>query len=404
MWDDCFDVVVVGGGVMGLGAAYYSARAHKEVLLLEQFDFFNDQSSSKGDSRFFRVMYSDLTLALLAQAADPLWRQLEVDAGMSLRDMNGLLFWGTPAGVNTPEGNLPGCKQTMDTLGIEYEEYSTPGELRTAYPILKELPEECVGLYQADAGVIHAKRTCSALFHLGQELNVTARPNERVDSIVPAQEAGAPVTVVTSRGTYRGRKVILTPGAWTNQLLNALGLQLNLDIWEMTVCHYQMLKPPAEPYPMWFYFGLPVGDDEGTYYSIPPVGDSGRVKVATDFTNHIVHAPSQCTRIPDERILALVKQFVASHVVGLSEDPIPGSAHTCNYTVAPDFGFVLDFLPGSRDIVLFSGEGGQAFKFAPLIGTVLAELALAGVTRYNISSFTMDRPALLGWDTERHRA
>lgn len=380
---------------MGLATAYYAARAGKRVLVLDQFELFNQQGSSKGDSRFFRIMYSDRVLSLLAQASDPLWRDLERESGVRLRDMNGLLFWGTPAGVSTPEGNLPGCKEAMDALGIPYEEYESPAALAQAYPVLRQLPDDCIGLYQADAGVIRADETCRALYRLGQALGVTALANQRVVDIVPGDRDGDDVAVTTETGTHRGRSVVLAPGAWTNDLLRPLGLQLNLEIWEMTVCHYGLNAPPALPYPMWFYFGLPSGDDGGTYYSIPPVAGSGRVKVSTDFTNRIVPSPADCTRAPDERILQLVREFVGSYVNGLTDDALPGSAHTCNYTVAPDFGFILDAVPGHRNIILFSGEGGQAFKFAPLIGMVLTELALAGITRYNISNFSIHRPGII---------
>ena len=374
---------------MGLATAYYLARAHKSVLLLEQHDLANAFGSSKGVSRFFRIMYSDIALALLAQASDPLWRQLENDAGVNLRDMNGLLFWGTPEGVETPEGNLPGCKATMDALGIRYDEFGSPRDLQAAYPILKNLPGDCIGLYQADAGVIHAEETCRAYARLGRDLGVLVRTHEQVVSIGDANGGTHGVVVETSAGTYYGRKLVLAVGMWTNDVLGSLGVQLDLRIWEMTVSYYRLVAPKDRPYPMWFYFGLPSGDDGGTYYSIPPVGSSDRVKVSTDFTNHIFGSAKECTGVPDERILELVQEFVDSHIDGLGDGPIPEATYTCNYTVAPRFAMKLDFVPGQRDIVVFTGEGGQAFKFAPLFGMALSELVLAGTTRHNISNLAI---------------
>ena len=55
-----YDVIVVGGDPIGLFAAHQWARAGKKVLLLEQFEFFNERASSKGDSRFFRIIYADV--------------------------------------------------------------------------------------------------------------------------------------------------------------------------------------------------------------------------------------------------------------------------------------------------------------------------------------------------------
>ncbi len=81
---DRFDVIVVGGGAMGLSAAYSCARTGKRVLVLEQFRFFNERGSSKGLSRFFRIVYSDALLCLLARSAYPLWQELERESGETL--------------------------------------------------------------------------------------------------------------------------------------------------------------------------------------------------------------------------------------------------------------------------------------------------------------------------------
>lgn len=393
---DCdFDILVIGGGVVGLAASYYAALAGYRVIGLEQFNFLNEYGSSKGESKFFRVMYSDRILASLAQAADPIWRDLETAASVRLREMTGLLFLGRPAGLNTAEGNLLGCKAVMNQLGIHYKEYSSPAAIQRDFPVFCRLPSDSIGMFQADAGVIYAEDTSRALIELARGCGVALHNHEPVVAIIPPRRLADGVVVNTASAQYTATKVIVSVGAWTNVLLGSLGLKLPLKIWEMTVSYHRVEEMMSDRYPLWFYFGLPEGDDGGTYYGVPPLRNSDRVKLAANFTKRVVDWPQECTHVPDERVLTLVQEFAAAHMRGLSAAPIEGSAYTCNYSVGPVFRPAIDFVPGFPDIVLFAAEGGQSFKFAPLFGKILAELAATGSTRYDIGCLSLQATGLL---------
>ena len=140
MGPSAYDVIVVVGGAIGLSAAYQCARAGKKVLLLvEQFEFFNEHASSKGDSRFFRIIYADARLSLLAQSAYALWRELEREAETTLLTRTGVLFYGIAGDLMTREGNLKSCLQVMDALGIPYQNYDASA-LKERFPVLKNIP------------------------------------------------------------------------------------------------------------------------------------------------------------------------------------------------------------------------------------------------------------------------
>src|SRR5215217_3093020 len=79
-----YDVIVVGGGVMGCATAYHLAKRGRRVLLLEQFAIGHDRGSSHGHSRIFRLAYDAPDYVRLAQAAFPLWRALERESGADL--------------------------------------------------------------------------------------------------------------------------------------------------------------------------------------------------------------------------------------------------------------------------------------------------------------------------------
>jgi sarcosine oxidase len=66
---------------------------------------------------------------------------------------------------------------------------------------------------------------------------------------------------------------------------------------------------------------------------------------------------------------------------------------TCLYTLTPDRDFVIDRLPGHPEVSIAIGAG-HAFKFASVIGRILAELALGGTTHSDIAAFSADRAIL----------
>jgi sarcosine oxidase len=79
----------------------------------------------------------------------------------------------------------------------------------------------------------------------------------------------------------------------------------------------------------------------------------------------------------------------------MSTHPSPrtllAAVKTCLYTVTPDHDFVLDRLPDAPNIIVASPCSGHGFKFAPVIGEILADLATAGRTGHDISRFRLGR-------------
>ena len=53
-------------------------------------------------------------------------------------------------------------------------------------------------------------------------------------------------------------------------------------------------------------------------------------------------------------------------------DPRPVYSEACLYTMSPDGDFILDKIDG---VIVCGGDSGHAFKFAPLLGRFIADLA-----------------------------
>jgi glycine/D-amino acid oxidase-like deaminating enzyme len=56
---------------------------------------------------------------------------------------------------------------------------------------------------------------------------------------------------------------------------------------------------------------------------------------------------------------------------------------------------VLDVVPGHQNVVIFTGDCGNAFKFTPLIGSILADLAVTGSTQHDIGGYSITRPGIM---------
>jgi sarcosine oxidase/L-pipecolate oxidase len=159
-----FDVIVVGGGPIGLATAYDCARAGKSVLVLEQFNFFNQSGSSNDLVRMFRTMYTEDYMADLAKESIRVWGELERDSAEQLILMSGLLNFGDPNYSTGPEGNLMAPIKNLERLGMPYR-LLTPAEIEAEYP-LTGLPSTFKGIFAPDNGCINVPLVLRTLHRL----------------------------------------------------------------------------------------------------------------------------------------------------------------------------------------------------------------------------------------------
>jgi monomeric sarcosine oxidase len=397
-----FDIIIIGGGTIGLSAAYYAAKRDLKTLLLEQYDqFANSCASSGGYSRFFRIMHSSAYMAELAETALALWQEIETASNSKIFKPHRLIFYGVSG--TTPEGNLGEMERILANLGVQYDWYGSRDALRNAFPVFKYVPDDYIGLVQPNSAVIRTRESMAAFHKLATSEGATLLTKQR--AAVTTRKGVYQVTCPA--GTYSSPHLILAPSAWTNHLLRPFNTQLNLQIWQMTVAYFQAEVNKFE-YPFWYEFGpeqsegkapmlrmTKTGADQDLFYGFPPDEKPGYIKASADFAfpPNKYTDPDQCTCRPDPEILSRLGRFLQERFNGVS--PMPIDHHTCLYTMSRDYQMVLDKLPGHPNVAIFTLDSGRGFKFTPLFGRVLVDLATTGSTGYDISPFSINRPGII---------
>jgi sarcosine oxidase len=352
-----FDVIVLGLGAMGSAAAMHLARRGVRVLGLERFGPAHDRGSSHGESRLIRRAYFESPAYVpLLERSYQLWDALSADAGATLLHRTGLVLFGRRAAT---------ASAVAREHGIAVERLS-PAEARARFPALR-VDDDLEPLLEPEAGWLEVERCVRAHLDAARAASADLRFDEpalawRVDP------SSGQVEVETGRGRHRGGRLVVAAGAWAPSLLADLGLPLQVN----RVVQTWFDAAPAHDAPC---FGFDLAD--GFFYGFPRTG--GRVKVAEHTARQPVAGPDDVRRDVDAADTRRVEEFVRERLAHLRTPP--ARAKTCLYTMTPDEHFVVDRHPEHPQVAVAAGFSGHGFKFSPVVGEMLADLALEGRAR-----------------------
>jgi glycine/D-amino acid oxidase-like deaminating enzyme len=363
-----FDLIVVGGGITGLCSALYGASMGKRVGLFESGSILQNGNASKGRSRFFRIMYESAQLATLAELSYALWSQLENRTRCQLLDRYPLLFYGDLGVAETVEGDLRACASVMEQLGIAFDSLSA-SQMRELYPVFRDLPTNYRGLLQCDAAVIKADVCIRAIFDEAESFGVRFFEHSLV-AVDSQRTTGAEVVIQVGRDTYTANQMVIAAGVGTNALTAPLGVDIDQQIWLMTIAHFPVDNNDA--YPFWYEFGQSK-DGSSLFYGFPVGTDlPGCVKASTDFSPHIGRDLSPSSFLPDQNEVKRIAQHLGQRFTGIEEQP--QLIETCHYAMSRSGKPILSLLPRYDNIAVLAGESGRSFKFAPAFGRKLNNL------------------------------
>ncbi len=356
------NVIVLGLGVMGTAAAMHLSRRGARVLGVEQYSIGHELGSSHGETRLIRKAYFESPAYVpLLQRSYELWRELEKKTGQELLFETGLVMFAPGS-----RAKLDAARATAAMHGIDVEVLD---ERQATARFSGFDASGCAALYESTGGWLAVERCVAAHARVARELGADLHESERVLSWSATTDG---VAVTTDRQTYLADHLVITAGPWAPDVL--AGAQLPLAVHRVTQ-HWFAAQSSWRSSPC-FAFDLP----EGFFYGFPSL-DGATIKLA-------LHAPgARCTPADVSRELSAEdarkpEAFVERWLKGVEPHALRGK--TCMYTMTPDEHFIVDRHPAHANVHFGAGFSGHGFKFAPVIGECLAELAIDGQSRHPI--------------------
>lgn len=369
-----YDVVVIGLGVMGAAAAWSAARRGARVLGVDARAAGHAMGSSHGKTRATRESYFESSEYVpLAQGAHQLWRVLESEAQTNLLTMNGGAYLGPP-----DHPVLAGVRQAAEAHDLALEVYS-PAEIMALHPGFF-VPDGWQGLIERTSGVLRAE-ACIAAFH-----DVARKQGADLRFGATAQSwrvLANGVIVDLDSGPVKAGKLILTLGPWAVEGLADLNLPIHCR--RVTVAHFDTERPEdyaTDTLGVFFWAA-----EMGVYGGFQHIEGQGVKLLRHDDGGACT--PETIQREVTEADIRAFTDFSAFHLPGVGAKV--REAYTCIYTMTPDDHFIIDRHPSSRDIVYATGFSGHGFKFAPVIGELLADLSLKGQTDHPVGFLAASR-------------
>ncbi len=370
-----YDVIVLGVGGMGSAACAHLARRGACVLGLEQFALGHARGSSHGETRIIRLAYFEHPdYVPLLRRAYTLWEDLETEVGQRLLHKTRLLLAGPPHG-EIIQGTLRAAEQHRLPL-----EQLTPAEASRRYPGIV-VPEDLAVVIEPDGGYLRAEDCTAAHQAIARRHGAVLREHTPVRELSWGPNV---VTVVTDEARYTAAKLVITAGAWTSRLLTRLAVPLVVS---RKLLGWFDVPPGAyhvDGGSPCFFFEMPTG----AFYGFPSL-DGATLKVANHFGVEPIQDPSSVDRRCHPADVAPLVEFLRL-VFPQARSTLARHA-VCMYTLSPDQHFLLDHWPESSAVTLACGFSGHGYKFASVIGEILADLTLDGKTPHPIDFLRLSR-------------
>eukprot|EP00058_Branchiostoma_floridae_P014669 XP_002600157.1 hypothetical protein BRAFLDRAFT_204217 [Branchiostoma floridae] len=376
--DEVWGCIVVGGGVMGSATALQLVERGVRTLLLEQFTLPHTRGSSVGGTRVIRRAYRE-QLAYMADIVTEsisMWEQLQDKTGVKLIVPKPFVV----VADRTVEG-VRSKARTLQTAGLPHRLAGGPA-LRADFPAL-HYPVGFTGLVDEKGAQIRADKAIKCLQEVFSQKGGVIRDGVKVETITP----GDVITLSTSRGTYRTRRLVLTCGPWAGDVLAGVGLHPPLQVMPINLLY--MRKSQGEPISVRDDFPC-LFDDDSEVGAFPSLEHPDTIKGGTD-RGHTAHPDRRDADMAAQLAAdqAFLKDYVSKHFPDFENQPCV--VERCMYTNTPDGNFILDRYPSHSNIVFGTGFSGHGFMAAPVVGQLLCQMVLDLPTSYDVTPFRLSR-------------
>jgi sarcosine oxidase len=373
---EIFDVIVLGLGAHGSSAAYHLSKNDIKVCGIDKFVPPHVFGSSHGESRIIRQAYHESPMYVpLVKDAYTLWNTLENISGKKLLLKTGGLILGNENGMV-----IKGARLSAETHNVPYE-YLNSKEIAKRFPALKPT-EDTVAVVEQSAGILFPEKCIKTNLELANKNGARLLFGEAVQSI---KQKNNHVEIVTGKNIFQTEKLIVSVGAWLNDLLPELKLPLNIKrqvlFWfrNENKQMQQFIEPEQLPIFIWEYSSPHI------FYGFPDLGSG--IKIAPHHEGQSIHPDLLSKEVYEDEIKQM-KNILDKY---FNADTRFSSSDVCMYTNTPDEHFIVDYYPSNKNIIMASPCSGHGFKFSSAIGKMLCDMALEKQLSFDISPFSINR-------------
>ncbi len=382
-----YDSVVLGLGAMGSAALYQLAKRGRKVLGLDQFSPPHAFGSSHGDTRITRLAIGEGEhYTPLVMRSHEIWREIERETGIKLLTITGGLVMSSRAKTSRLH-----VQDFFATTVAAAKRFRIAHDILDAKAIRRRFSQfnvrdDEIGYYESEAGFVRPEACIRVQLNLAKKYGATIHTEHKVLGFEPS---GATVAITTDKDKYLADRLIVSAGAWLPQLIGEtyakpFAVRRQTLFWFAPKGPVTPFLPGNFPIYIWELQGR-----KQAIYGFPAVdGESGGVKVATQ-QYETTTTPDTVERNVSAAEATAMYEYIAPYLPGLSSTCVKAVA--CLYTVTPDAEFVIDFHPEFPHVIIASPCSGHGFKHSAAIGEALAELAIDGKSRFDLSAFGLGR-------------
>jgi len=367
---------------MGAAACYNLAKRGVKVLGIEQFSIVHENGSHAGQTRILRKAYFEHPdYVPLLEETYKLWAELEQKTGQKLFHKTGVFYAG-------PKNHdlLEGAKLSAKKYNISLKTLNKK-DCSVQFPTFK-FNENYEYLFEPNAGYVQPEKVISLYADLARNEGATLLENQLVESW---NDANNTITVKTKNATLIADKIIFTPGGFTQKLLSIQTYKLIAR--RQITCWFETKKPMLftdKNFPCFIYT---TSKDSGSFYGFPLVSTGQKsnkmgVKVGYHYPGEAID-PNTLNDFNNEKDAELIRKFMQNFIPDGFKSLFATKA--CIYTYSEDGHFIIENHRTHKNVSLACGFSGHGFKFAPLVGEILADLCLNGKTNHSIGFLSSDR-------------
>jgi glycine/D-amino acid oxidase-like deaminating enzyme len=365
-------ILVAGAGVFGVTAAIELRRRGHAVQLADPGPLPHPLAASTDISKVVRLEYgADEPYTALAENAIEGWHRWNRDLGVALYHPVGLLLLRT-----TPPG--PGSLEedsfrVLERRGHRSERLDAAA-VRTRFPAWNA-DRYAHGTFNPEGGFAESGRVIGRLVEAARVAGVEILEGTGFAGLLGGGGASVgdlprPVTGIVSTAGRRIEAdiILLALGAWTPHALPWLAPELRSvgqPVFHLAPRDPALFRP--ERFPVF------CADIQATgFYGFPAHPVSGVVKIARHGAGRTMH-PESPERVVTAEETAAMREFLADAFPALRDAPI-AATRVCLYCDSRDGHFWIAHDPDRPGLVVAAGDSGHAFKFAPVLGSIVADV------------------------------